>query len=82
MKFLAALLASLALISPTSAAPQNDTNSAMHWLKYYQARLPEAQAMLQACVAKGFDKVRGEELIKCEAARDAWHWQPYKPKKR
>lgn len=81
MKLLATLFAALTLISPVSAAPQTTADSAMHWLRYYQARLPEAKEMLQACVAKGFDKVKGEERVKCEAARDAWHFQPYKPKR-
>lgn len=81
MQLLATLLAAMAFIAPATAASKNDTTTPASWLKYYQANLPEAKAMLQACVAKGFDALRGEELIKCEAARDAWHFQPYKPKK-
>jgi len=76
------MLAFLGLVAITSAsaATQQDAASKKMWAKYYSERLHEAKQALQACVAKGFNKVEGEEKIKCEAARDAWHFQRYKPK--
>lgn len=79
-KLITAALFGLVAIAPTSAATQQDAASEKKWLKYYTEHLPEAKQVLQACVAKGFDKIKGEEKIRCEAARDAWHFQPYKAK--
>ncbi|WP_177207684.1 hypothetical protein [Massilia yuzhufengensis] len=82
MKFLSLLLPLLALMSPAATATQKDVAAEKKWLKYYSERLPEAKLMLRACVTKGFDRIQGEEKVKCEAARDAWHFQPYKPTKK
>lgn len=79
-KLIVIALLGLAATAPASASTRQDTASEKSWLKYYTERLPEAKQVLQECVAKGFDKIKGEEKIKCEAARDAWHFQPYKPK--
>ena len=79
-KIIMLALLGLVAITSASAATQQGAASKKTWAKYYAERLPEAKQALQACVAKGFNKVEGEEKIKCEAARDAWHFQPYKPK--
>lgn len=49
---------------------------------YYSANLPEAKKVMRECVAKGFNTLEGAERLRCEAARDAWHFQAYKPSKK
>lgn len=76
------LIALLGLVAaaPAYARTQQAAASVKKRRNYYTEHLPEAKKLLQACVAKGFDNINGEEKIKCEAARDAWHFQPYKAK--
>lgn len=82
MKLLAVSVFMMVVMLGASAATQQDGASEKRWVKYYSEHLPEAKQMLHACVAKGFDKIQGDEKIKCEAARDAWHFQPYRPSKK
>lgn len=79
---LCALAVLLSITTYGKAAQQVDVAAAKSWLKYYNEHLPEAKQALHDCLAKGFDKVQGDERIKCDAARDAWHFQPYKPSKK
>jgi hypothetical protein len=82
MKHVLLALAMLSFTASGQATQQQDVPAAKIWFKYYSEHLPEAKQTLHECVAKGFDKVQGDERIRCEAARDAWHFQPYKPSKK
>lgn len=79
MKHLSIFVALVALFGSVQAAQQDNPATTAKWRKYYSEHLPEAKKMLEACVAKGFNKTQGEERIKCDTARDAWQFQPYKP---
>lgn len=82
MKPVILAIAMLTFTASAKSTTSQDGPSAKVWLKYYSEHLPEAKQTLHDCVAKGFDKVIGDEKIKCEAARDAWQFQPYKPSKK
>lgn len=80
MKYVAIFSVFAALVAPATGAQKEDPAVVAKWRKHYSQHLPEAEKKLEACVANGFSKAEGEERIKCETARDAWHFQPYKPK--
>lgn len=81
MKFTFSIaLCAFAVLTAAHAAEPAPT--AKNLRRYYSANLPEAKKVMQECVAKGFDSLQGEERMRCEAARDAWHFQPYKPSKK
>jgi transcriptional regulator of met regulon len=80
MKFATIALCAFAVVSAAHAADPAPTAKDLR--RYYSANLPEAKKVMQECVAKGFDSLQAEERMRCEAARDAWHFQPYKPSKK
>lgn len=77
---LSAVLSTITSLSFATAVEQPSSEKALR--AYYAANLPEAKTMMMACRAKGFDKVQGDERIRCRIARNAWHFQPYVPSKK
>lgn len=69
-------------MAPAQAFAQQAAPVTKNWLKYYSEHLPEAKKMMHECLKKGNDKLQNDEKTRCGAARDAWHFQPYKPSKK
>lgn len=65
------------------AQPHPDPNAptTKQLLTYYSAHLDEALAKWHECEAKGLQNVTADEKPTCVAAGNAWHNQPYRPKK-
>jgi hypothetical protein len=62
-----------------AASPDAPTTKEL--LDYYSAHLEEAKTKWHECQAKGLQNVNDDEKPRCVAAGNAWHNQPYKPKR-